>query len=231
MHASLGKAGQDGWREPLKRILLLVVLGVFFCVPVLVHAQFAPSQATPVHDPSVLVPPPGARVAIFEFADLECPACARANPLLMEASERYHIPWLRHDFPLPMHVWSFQAAVDARWFDTKSKALGEAFRNAVFADQPNIQTQADLRAFAENFATQHKLVLPFVIDPQDKLTAEVKADYALGQRIGIDHTPTIWIVTRHSRGAPYIEVTDTAQLYDIIDRALADTAHGSTHRK
>ena len=215
----------------MKRILPLVVLGVFFCAPLLSHAQFAPSEATPVHDPAALVPPPGARVAIFEFADLECPACARANPLLMEASERYHIPWLRHDFPLPMHVWSFQAAVDARWFDTKSKALGEAFRNAVFADQPNIQTQADLRTFAENFAMQHKLALPFVIDPLDKLTDAVKADYALGQRIGITHTPTIWIVTRNSRGAPYIEVSDTSQLFEIIDQALEDTSAGSAHHK
>jgi protein-disulfide isomerase len=221
----------EGWREPLKRILPLAVLAVLFAAPALLRAQFAPAESTPVHDPAALVPPPGARVAIFEFADLECPACARANPLLMEAQERYHIPWLRHDFPLPMHVWSFQAAVDARWFDTKSVALGNAFRNAVFADQANIQTQADLRTFAENFAAQHKLALPFVIDPLDKLTNAVKADSALGQRIGISHTPTIWIVTRHSRGAPYMEVTDTSQLFEIIDQALQDTAHAPAHSK
>lgn len=215
----------------MKRILSVVFLGILISAPVRLCAQFAPSENTPVHDPSVLVPPPGARVAIFEFADLECPACARANPLLMEASERYHIPWLRHDFPLPMHVWSFQAAVDARWFDTKSIALGDAFRNAVFADQPNIQTQADLSTFAENFAAQHKLALPFAIDPMGKLTAKVKADYALGQRIGIEHTPTIWIVTRHSSGPPYIEVTDTDQLFAIIDQALQDTAQSPARRK
>ncbi len=156
--------------------------------------------------------------------------CARINPVLKQAAEKYHIPWVRHDFPLPMHVWSFQAAVDARWFDTKSKKLGDEFRDAVFANQPSIQTPEQLRAFAENFSTQHKVVFPFVVDPMDKLTAAVKADYALGQRIGIEHTPTIWVVTNQTRGVPYTEVPDTSQLYDMIDQALASTAHEAARK-
>jgi hypothetical protein len=35
---------------------------------------------------SALKPPPGAHVAIFEFYDLECPMCARENPVLKEAA-------------------------------------------------------------------------------------------------------------------------------------------------
>ena len=187
------------------------------------HAQAAPR--TQVHDASALKPPAGARVAIVEFDDMECPDCARANPLLQEASEKYHIPWVRHDFPLSMHVWSFDAAVDARWFDTKSKKIGDEFRDAVFANQPSIQTTADLRAFAEKFAQQHGLGFPFVVDPQGKLTAEVKADYALGQRIGIEHTPTIWVVTNKTSGVPFVEVVDRSRLYEIIDEALAETSN------
>ena len=60
-------------------------------------------------------------MAIVEFEDMECPDCGAANPLLREASEKYHIPWVRHDFPLPFHAWSMQAAINARWFDTRSK--------------------------------------------------------------------------------------------------------------
>src|ERR1700747_1311155 len=86
------------------------------------HAQFTPpSPGTQVHDPAALKPPAGARVAIVEFEDMECPDCARANPLLRDAAANYKIPWVRHDFPLPFHAWSMQAAVNARWFDTKSK--------------------------------------------------------------------------------------------------------------
>ncbi len=193
----------------------------------------AQTSTTQVADSSLLRPPPGARVAIFEFEDLECPDCARANPLLKEAAAKYNIPWVRHDFPLPFHAWSFQAAVNARWFDTKSKKLGDDYRDAVFASQPSIASLDDLRTFTEKFSNDHKVAFPFVVDPQGKLAADVKADYAMGQRIGIEHTPTIWVVTNKSGNAPpFVEVVDRTKLYDIIDQALASTkplpAHATT---
>ena len=183
------------------------------------HAQLH----TQVHDAAVLIPPAGARVAIIEFEDMECPDCANANPLLREASTKYNIPWVRHDFPLSFHVWSFQAAVNARWFDTKSKKLGDEYRDGVFASQTAITTLDVLRKFTESFAADRKIVLPFAMDPQGKLTAQVKADYALGQRVGIEHTPTIWVATRQSKGAPFVEVVDRTKLFQLIDQALADT--------
>lgn len=187
------------------------------------HAQFGPSPTTPVHDPAALRPPAGARVAIVEFEDMECPDCANANPLLKEAAAKYNIPWLRHDFPLPFHSWSMQAALNARWFDTKSKKMGDDYRDLVFANQPSIVDPNGLRQFTEKFAQSHGIALPFAIDPQGKLQAEVKADYALGQRIGIEHTPTIWVVTANSKGAPFIEIVDRTKLFQIIDQALVDT--------
>src|SRR5277367_4708723 len=63
-------------------------------------------------DTSMLRAPAGSRVAIFEFEDLECPACAHAFPIVHAAVEKYKIPLLRHDFPLGgAHIWSFDAAV------------------------------------------------------------------------------------------------------------------------
>ena len=197
-------------------VLLLGLSGV-------ARAQYGLPPATQVHDPAALRPPAGARVAIVEFEDMECPDCARANPVLMQAVATYHIPWIRHDLPLPFHAWSFQAAVNARWFDTKSKALGDEYRNSVFADQPAITSLEVLRQYTETWAAHHNLQLPFAIDPEGRLAAEVKADYALGQRVGIEHTPTIWVVTSHSRGAPFVEVIDRSRLYQLIDQALADT--------
>ena len=188
------------------------------------HAQFgAPPPGTQVHDASALRPPAGARVALVEFEDLECPDCARANPVLKAAAATYHIPWIRHDFPLPFHNWSMNAAVNARWFDLKSKALGDEYRDAVFANQQAITSPDVLAQFTEKFAKDHGIALPFAIDPQGKLIAEVKGDYALGQRIGIEHTPTIWVVTANSKGAPFVEVVDRTKLYQLIDQAIVDT--------
>jgi protein-disulfide isomerase len=188
-------------------------------------AQFGAPATTRVNDPAALKPPAGSRVAIVEFEDLECPDCARANPLLMEAAEKYKIPWVRHDFPLPFHAWSFQAAVNARFFDTKNKKLGDDYRNFIFASQPQIETLGDLARFTQQFAEAHKVAMPFAVDPMGRLAALVKADYALGQRVGIEHTPTIWVVTDGSHGAPFVEVVDRTKLFQLIDAALAATQH------
>jgi protein-disulfide isomerase len=204
-------------------LLGLLPAALLLAVAAAAHAQFAPPPSTPVHDPSALRPPAGARVAIVEFEDMECPDCANANPLLKEAAAKYNIPWVRHDFPLSFHVWSMQAAINARWFDTKSKKLGDDYRDLVFANQPSIVDLMGLRRLTEKFAQSHGIAMPFAIDPQGTLQAAVKTDYALGQRIGIEHTPTIWVVTANSKGAPFIEIVDRTKLFQIIDQALADT--------
>ncbi len=203
---------------------LALVAAFLFAVPA-ARAQFAPPPpGTQVRDATALKPPAGARVAIVEWEDMECPDCARANPLLREAAEKYHIPWVRHDFPLSFHPWSFQSAVNARWFDTKSKKLGDDYRDAIFDAQTSLgEDPAKMSDFTQKFASDHGLAFPFSVDPQGKFAAEVKADYALGQRVGIEHTPTIWVVTDHSKGAPFVEVVDRTKLFQLIDQAIADT--------
>ncbi|HEX3891257.1 MAG TPA: thioredoxin domain-containing protein [Terracidiphilus sp.] len=208
----------------------LVAAGLLLIAGPTARAQFAPpAPGTQVHDPAALKPPPGAHVAIVEFEDMECPDCAHANPLLREAAAKYGIPWVRHDFPLPFHPWSMQAAINARYFDTKSKKLGDEYRDAVFAAQVSLGEDPNrLRDFTDKFAADRKIAMPFAIDPMGKLQAEVKADYALGQRVGIEHTPTIWVVTANSKGAPFVEVVDRSKLYQLIDQAMEDTKGAAT---
>jgi protein-disulfide isomerase len=192
----------------------------------------APPAATKVMDASALHPPAGANVAIVEFADLECPACAHANPLLKGAAANYKIPWVRHDLVIPNHVWSQAAAVNARWFDTKGNGLGDTYRDYIFENQRSIFTLTQLNQFTQDFARYHNVALPFSIDPQSKLAKEVQADTDLSKRTGVVHTPTIFIVTAHSKGAPYIEVLSVDNdLYRTIDQALADTKAAAPERR
>jgi protein-disulfide isomerase len=191
------------------------------------HAQFsAPSPGIQVHDSSALHPPPGARVAIIEFMDMECPICATTNPTLKAAAAKYKIPLVRHDFLIPYHAWSPIAAVNARWFDAKSKALGEEYRDQVFANQQSFYNNPELlRQFTDKFAQSHGITLPFSLDPQGRLAADVKADNDLGIRMGINATPTVFVVTSGGRGAPFVQVQHPdQQLYQAIDQAMADTA-------
>jgi protein-disulfide isomerase len=179
---------------------------MLFCVPV--FAQDVPEA---------LRPPKGAQIAIVVFEDLQCPQCGRVAPLLAMASKNYKIPLVQHDFPLPMHNWSFDAAVLARYFDAHaSKEIGNEFRETVFAHQLEIFPQ-NLRGFAERFAAEHKVALPFVVDPDGKLAALVRADKDVGTSLHVDHTPTIWLVSSKHTGTPYVEVKDTNQLYVMID--------------
>jgi protein-disulfide isomerase len=178
----------------------------------LILVSLAPAQNV---DPA-LRPPKGASVALVVFEDLQCPDCRRAAPLVAEAGKAYKIPIIRHDFPLPMHNWSFEASVIARYFDTTSKQLGNDFRDYIFEHQPEI-SPATLRSFADKFAADHKLALPFVVDPQGKLAAAVTADRDLGQRVGIQHTPTIYVVSNKTQGKPFVEVVDRSQLFQLID--------------
>ena len=62
--------------------------------------------------------------------------------------------------------------------------------------------------------------MPAFVDPDGKLTAKVKEDYVTGQKVGIDHTPTIYVVGE-SRQTPYIEVKEISQLFSTIDQMRA----------
>lgn len=199
------------------RALLVCCVAAAFSFP---HA--AVGQAG--NDPSVLKPPPGARVAIVEFDDLQCPACAYMNPILKGAAAQYHIPWVRHDFLIPEHNWSRNAAIYARYFDARSKALGDEYRDQVFANQNSIYNPAMLGSFTQRFAQAHGIALPFQVDPQNRFAAEVQADDDLGKRLGITQTPTIYIVMSGVKGQSWIKVQNPEKdLYSDIDRALAET--------
>jgi len=186
-----------------KKLALLVVLAL---------AWLAVAQ----DKASILKPPKGASVAIVIFEDLECPDCARAAPLVAEASRTYKIPLVRHDYPLPMHPWAYDAAILARYFDTHSKAIGNEFRDTVFRHQLEI-TKETLRPFAEKFAAAHKIDLPFVVDPEGKLAKLVEADRALGKQLDLQHTPTLYVVSNKRSGTPFVEVVDRSQLFQLID--------------
>jgi protein-disulfide isomerase len=181
-------------------------------------AAFA--QSGGYRDTSMLRAPAGVPVAIYEFEDLECPACAHAFPIVHAAVEKYKIPLIRRDFPLGgAHIWSFDAAVIARYIQDKiSPQMADDYRRAVFANQISIATKEDLNAFSQKYFQSHGRVMPFVIDPNGLFAAEVRADHTLGERVNLHQTPSIFIVTQKG----FTEVTDVTQLYAMLDTAIAD---------
>ena len=184
-----------------------------------------PGKGNSFRDTSMVKPPTGARVAIYEFEDLECPACAHAAPIVHAAVEKYKIPLVRHDFPLKMHVWSFDAAITARYLQDKvSPKVADDFRRDVFASQTAIASKDDLENFTRRWFQQHGQNMPFVMDPNGLFRAEVQADETLGERIGLSQTPTIFVVT--TKG--WTQIMDPNYLYQTIDQALAQAGPAVT---
>src|SRR5882757_4435041 len=122
------------------------------------------AQSGPYRDTSMLRAPAGVPVAIYEFEDLECPACAHAFPIVHAAVEKYKIPLIRRDFPLGgAHIWSFDAAVIARYIQDKiSPQAADEYRRAVFASQASIATKEDLNAFSMKYFKSHGWAMPMI---------------------------------------------------------------------
>ncbi|MGD0444289.1 MAG: thioredoxin domain-containing protein [Edaphobacter sp.] len=212
-------------RNRLYVAVLSMVTAFGSCV---MHAQFAGTAAhDSFHDTSMLKPAAGSKVSVIVFEDLGCPLCARAHPIEVEAAQKYHVPLLRHDFPLAQHIWTFDGAVCARYLQDKvSPKLAEEYRSAVFLSQASIASKDDLRQFTQRWMQQHGQQMPFLMDPKGELAAEVQADYALGRRLNVEYTPTLVVVTRDhyqvvcgTKDGP----SDPAKLPTVVAAAIAQT--------
>jgi hypothetical protein len=155
---------------------------------------------------------------------MECPVCARWMPLVHAAVEKHGVALVHRDYPLTeIHVWSFDAAVTARYLQDKvSAGLADDFRRDVFASQASIASKDDLARFTSGWFKAHNVALPFVMDASCQ--NEVRADRALGDRIGVGPhgTPCIFVVTQEGAN----EVADINKLSEMIEAALAQTRAG-----
>jgi protein-disulfide isomerase len=207
----------------MNRLLAASLLVSVATMAATAQVSVPPNQTTPFTDTSMLKPPPGVKVAVLEWEDLECPKCAFAFPIVHAALNEYarkgiNIPLVRRDFHIPGHIWSHQAALYARYLQDKVSAdLATDYRRQVFASQVRIGSQDDLERFTQEFFKARGKQIPFVLDPTGQLEREVNADNDLAIKMGLAHTPTIIVVTP----SRWIQVEDVTQLDTAIDMARA----------
>jgi protein-disulfide isomerase len=201
----------------LRRILAIALFGSFVSAGFsAAQTSMPPNQVDHFTDTSMFKPPAGVKMAILEWEDLECPACAHAFPFVHAAVAQYKIPLMEYDFLIPGHIWSHQAALYSRYLKDKvSPDLATEYRRQVFAAQYRIASQDDLLNFTKQFFATHGKQMPFVVDPTGQLEKEIEADVDLGKKMGLIYTPTIIIVTPHR----WIQVKDVSQLDAAIDQA------------
>jgi protein-disulfide isomerase len=139
--------------------------------------------------------PKDAAVTIVEFGDLQCPACKAAQPTIeaLVAAEP-QARFVFQNFPLEMHNW---AAKSAAYSDCVGRASNDAFWKFI---SKTYETQAEitaenadekLTALADGAGVKGSEIAACATQPETK--ARVDASIALGKKVDVSGTPTLYI--------------------------------------
>ncbi len=139
--------------------------------------------------------PKDAAVTIVEFGDLQCPACKAAQPTIealvaAEPQSRF----VFQNFPLEIHNW---AAKGAAYADCVARASNDAFWKFIskaYDSQAEITAEnADekLTAIADGAGVKGSEIAACAAQPETR--TRVDASIALGKKVDVTGTPTLFI--------------------------------------
>jgi protein-disulfide isomerase len=151
--------------------------------------------------------PKDAPVTLVEFADYQCPYCAKVNPVVEQMKKEYgdKLAVVYKDFPLPMHKDSQKAAEGARCAGDQGKYW--EYHDLLFTthqvDISSLKKQAgELKLDQAKFDT--------CLDSGAEAAA-VKKDLAEGQRLGLTATPSFFVNGHFFSGA-----ADATTMHEIL---------------
>jgi protein-disulfide isomerase len=154
-----------------------------------------------------------AKVTIVEFSDYQCPFCARVNPTLAKVRETYgdRVKIVFKDYPLPNHPQAPKAAEAARCAGEQKKYW--EMHDAMFANQRALEVPAlkqTARAIGLDGAAFDQCL------DSGKWAATIQKGSELGDQMGVNSTPTLYVNGRALIGAMPFE-----NFKSIIDEELA----------
>jgi protein-disulfide isomerase len=135
----------------------------------------------------------GARVAIIEYADFECPYCGEYErktfpQILTDYIESGKVKYFYRDLPLPMHARALPAARAARCAGEQGKYW--EMHDSLFAKQNALSAPALL----DHAQTLGLDTAKFTeCQSSDKYTAEIQRSVSEAQKMGIEGTPTFFL--------------------------------------
>ena len=164
--------------------------------------------------------PSDAPVTIVEYADLQCPTCARMQEFLeTKVLPRYgnKVRIVFKEFPLiGIHDWSFTAAIADQCAYEINPATYAPLRTAIFRSQQLINV-TNLREILLGLGEQvglDRVKLAGCLDAKSSLP-RIERDMAEAKRINVNQTPTVFINGRMMLGLPSEDA-----YYQAIDEAL-----------
>jgi protein-disulfide isomerase len=163
--------------------------------------------------------PAHAPVTIVEYADLQCPQCARLHEFLeKELVPKYgdKVRVVFKEFPLPMHDWSMTAAIANECVYRISPEAFVRFRSLIFQNQAAINI-TNVRDMLLGFADQagvDRVQLAGCLDAKSSLPRIVQ-DQQEGKRLDVQSTPTCFVNGKIVVGMPPADF-----FYRAVDNAL-----------
>ena len=165
---------------------------------------------------------PTAPVIVVEFADLQCPACKAAQPIVKQVLEKYgqdvYFVW-RH-YPLSSHKNSKIAA-------NASEAAGQEkffeFVDRVYTNQGEWENSGEADEIFEKYASEIGLDLEKFKADLNTDNQSIESDFALGNKFSVTSTPTFFI-----NGQKYSGVVQLNQFEQIINATKGKTEEPST---
>ena len=164
--------------------------------------------------------PASAPVTLVEYADLQCPTCARMHDFLQtKILPRYgdKVRIVFKEFPLvAIHDWSFTAAIADRCAYQMNPSAYVAIRTSIFRNQQLINItnlRETLLSYGEE-AGVDRVHLAGCLDAKSSRPS-IQRDMDEAKRINVTQTPTVFINGRMMMGLPSEDA-----YYQAIDAAL-----------
>jgi protein-disulfide isomerase len=148
--------------------------------------------------PGMALGPEDAPVVIYEFADFQCPGCAQfATFIAPLIKERYVqtgvVRYVYYDFPLPNHPHSFLASRASRCAGEQDRFW--EYHDMLYGRQQRWSAERNPTPLFIDFATDLGLDRRAFESclRSDRFALEVTQNLRLGESLGVQGTPTLFI--------------------------------------
>jgi protein-disulfide isomerase len=150
----------------------------------------------------------GAPVVIADFSDFECPYCKEEAKTLRDNLAKAYPEQVRlyfYDYPLTsIHPWAMDAAIAGRCVFRQSVSSFWAWHDWIFESQEGVSPdnfKDKVNEFAKTRGSDLDLSVLNSCMARRETEAEVNQSIQLGQSLGVNQTPTIFINGRRLPGA------------------------------
>jgi protein-disulfide isomerase len=176
-----------------------------------------------------------ADITLVEYSDFQCSACAGFEPIINGMLEQYgdRLRFEYKQFPLPpqMHPYSLQAAMAAEAAGQQGNFF--EFHDKLYENQQAWSSSATPITFFLQYASDLGLDMDkFKLQMKSSVLREkIEADFAEGEALGVDGTPTFFLNGKRMKYESYLEFMQQIGYTinpDLVSSSIASTTETST---